>query len=432
MEADMKIQSTRISLVILCLTSVFFLFSCVRKEKVEGKGTVTITYAYFGDPRTLKGSTDTINLFMEKNPDINVKIEHMPGAVYSQKMLTEAAAGLMPDVLWMGPECSSYIEKGTLLNLKPLLEKDKEFNMDDFFLELFDAFQYKDGVYVIPVDFTTTVLYYNKDIFEKEGIAFPDETWDWEKLYDVAKKLTKDTDGDGRIDYYGLRGAPYYIFIIQNGGKILNEDFSKCLVDSEEAIEAIKFCNKLMREVSPRRAELREMGGSQFFITGRIAMHYGGRPAVATYRKFVEKFDWDVAPLPHGKKRAAQLWLGGFSISSRTKYPEAAWRLLKFLVGPEGQKIRTEVGESIPACKSVTFSPAFMGIHPPYNNQVFIDSLKYAYLHPTNKFMEGRRIQQIFNDYLELAYLGKITVEEACKKIKEETEKILEERKSEY
>ena len=46
-------------------------------------------------------------------------------------------------------------------------------------------------------------MYYNKDMFDKYKLPYPDETWDWDKYLEVAKKLTLDTNGDGQIDQWG-------------------------------------------------------------------------------------------------------------------------------------------------------------------------------------------------------------------------------------
>ena len=52
-------------------------------------------------------------------------------------------------------------------------------------------------LYGLPSDFSTIALVYNKDMFDKYGVPYPDDTWDWDKFLWAAKKFTKDTDGDG-------------------------------------------------------------------------------------------------------------------------------------------------------------------------------------------------------------------------------------------
>ncbi|WP_153057392.1 extracellular solute-binding protein, partial [Streptococcus suis] len=74
--------------------------------------------------------------------------------------------------------------------------------------------------YAIPKDFDTIGLWYNKKLFDEAGIPYPDDTWDWNKLKEVAKKLTK-PDGSQYGFGAGLSNQEgYYNFIYQNGGKV--------------------------------------------------------------------------------------------------------------------------------------------------------------------------------------------------------------------
>ena len=74
---------------------------------------------------------------------------------------------------------------------------------------------------------TSIALYYNKDMFDAAGIPYPDDTWDWAKLVEVGKQLTKDTDGDGTTDQWGFYTETtdmenYWSSLVwQNGGDIL-------------------------------------------------------------------------------------------------------------------------------------------------------------------------------------------------------------------
>ncbi|MCC9850777.1 extracellular solute-binding protein, partial [Streptococcus agalactiae] len=94
--------------------------------------------------------------------------------------------------------------------------------------------------YAIPKDYDTIGLWYNKKMFDAAGVSYPDETWDWNKLKEAAKKLTK-PDGS----QYGFL-APlhnqegYYNFVYQNGGTIITKD-KKSGYDDPKTVEALKY-----------------------------------------------------------------------------------------------------------------------------------------------------------------------------------------------
>ncbi|RKN76066.1 ABC transporter substrate-binding protein [Paenibacillus ginsengarvi] len=57
------------------------------------------------------------------------------------------------------------------------------------------------GIYGLPVFTTTLALYYNKDLFDKFGVAYPKDGMTWEDTYELARKMSRT---DGQLQYKGL------------------------------------------------------------------------------------------------------------------------------------------------------------------------------------------------------------------------------------
>ena len=117
---------------------------------------------------------------------------------YWDKLQTGIAGGAAPDVFAMdGPLFPDYQSRDVLLDLKPLIDRDG-YDLSQLADQGVADFTTADGgQYGIPRDLNTIVLYYNKDMFDAAGIPYPDDTWDWAKLIEVAKQLTKpDANGD--------------------------------------------------------------------------------------------------------------------------------------------------------------------------------------------------------------------------------------------
>src|SRR5438094_8990370 len=98
-----------------------------------------------------------------------------------------SAIAVSPDVLghccFTGPVLG---QQGQLISLDPLLKRDgKELPLADFIPALMEYWSTpKLGHYALPQSAYTMGLYYNRTVFKRKGIPFPDETWDWNKLRD--------------------------------------------------------------------------------------------------------------------------------------------------------------------------------------------------------------------------------------------------------
>ncbi len=102
-------------------------------------------------------------------------------------------------------------------------------------------------MYAFPYAWVTTVLYYNKDMFDKAQLAYPNDKWTWDDFLSAAKKLTLDTNGDGKTDQWGFwffgRYAHIEPWLYQNDGDILNKDKTQFAVN-ENGKEALKFFDR--------------------------------------------------------------------------------------------------------------------------------------------------------------------------------------------
>ena len=73
-----------------------------------------------------------------------------------------------------------------------------------------EAMRYRGKLVGLPTDFSTIVMFYNKDWFDRCGVPYPHDNWTWQEYLEIAHRLTRDTDGDGRIDVWGTSNQPVY------------------------------------------------------------------------------------------------------------------------------------------------------------------------------------------------------------------------------
>ena len=194
--------------------------------------------------------------YEKEHPDVDIEENYIPYAEYLSKINTMAAAGSMPDIFNL-PEGNVFEwgEKGALLDLKPLYDeagvKPSDVSVDAA------IFATDENVWSVGYNVTTICMYYNKELLEQNGIAFPSKDaaspWTWDEFVENAKKLTKDVNGNGpddagfdpdNIAVYGTMmptdWTKFIALLHTNGAGILNEDGTDLAISSDAGIEVIQ------------------------------------------------------------------------------------------------------------------------------------------------------------------------------------------------
>ena len=156
-----------------------------------------------GRPAGDQGQQAIVDAFHEANPKITVKVTVSDWEPYWDKLQTSIAGGDAPDVFAMdGPLFPDYQTRDVLLDLKPFIDRDG-YDLGQLADQAVADFTTPDGQFGLPRDLNVVALYYNKAMFDAAGIPYPDDTWDWAKLTDVAKQLTL-RDASGKTTQWGF------------------------------------------------------------------------------------------------------------------------------------------------------------------------------------------------------------------------------------
>jgi multiple sugar transport system substrate-binding protein len=325
---------------------------------------------------------------------------------YWDKLQTGIAGGAAPDVFAMdGPLFPDYQSRDVLLDLKPFIDRDG-YDLTQLADQGVADFTTEGGQYGLPRDLNVIALYYNKAKFDEAGVAYPDDTWDWAKLVEAAKQLTKDTDGDGTMDQWGFYTETtdmenYWLSTVwQNGGDVLAADGKSTVLGTDEAAGGIQFIQDLIwkEKVMADPAVFAETGDA--FEQGIAAMASNGSWLVPTFQ--AAGVDFGIAPLPSGPAgRFTSVNPTGAVVYKNSKSPDAAWEFVKYLASPAAQEQLMQLKASLPVSKEVLAGPyatSFEGA------QVFADSLEYAKLKPSfkgyNEFttiLQGELDENVFN-----------------------------------
>jgi multiple sugar transport system substrate-binding protein len=388
----------------------------------------------WGDVNEIKSVEKSLTQFEKLNPGISLKIIHARGSSeYRRKLQTMIAGGIPPDIMYVeATDFPGFVEKGIFYNLQPLIKKDKDFKVEDYYANLSKIFKYKGNIYGIPKDFATLVLYYNVSMFEKAGVQFPRRDWDWNDLLETSRNLTQDLDGDGKVDQFGIEVDPdisrWAAFLWQNGGKIYEEQTRRWVIASGDYlkanVETFQFLHDLIYKykVSPSPSLT---GEHYLFETGRVGMSLAGRWKCLRYKE-IKDFKWDIAELAKGKERASVLFTVCYAISRDCKNPQEAWRVLKFMAGKEGQIETANSGHAIPSLIRIAESDHFLkaGELPlELNHRANLTSVPYARplpLHP-----DWLLAQDIIKENIDKIFVNSFgTIEEILKDTEKELKKL--------
>jgi multiple sugar transport system substrate-binding protein len=365
------------------------------------------------------------------NPDVKLKAEWIPWQQYWQKLNASLNAGEgAPDVWNTAPTFYyQYVDLGQLLELDDLIKRD--LNVNDYWQRTLGQWRAPQGrgpFFGVPRNYVLSVIYYNKSLMDAAGAAYPDDTWSTDDLLETAQKVNNPT-GDPRTAVFGFdipgKGNRTFLdpLIYANGGRVLNEDLTECVINSESAIATIKWMQDLyqVHEVTPAPGFFEGLGNS--FQTGRVAMTVTGSWSVGSYRP-IRAFGWDIALFPKGSQsRVTYGGPDGFVISKQTKNPEGAWATLRHMIDDDSViSFYLENPGMVPIKKELANDARYISINPP-DLRVLLRSEPYMAADFNANYNEWQGVKV---NLLDEVWLGQKTPEDAAPEVENAINEILQ------
>ena len=310
-----------------------------------------ITFQAFGDAAEINVFKAVIAAYGEYNPDVKVNL--VPIAAQGDhltKLATDFAAGNPAEVFLINyRRYGQFAAAGVLEPLNDYLANSLTVKASDYYTQSLNAFTYNGTLQCIPQNISSLTVYYNKDMFVKNNVPLPTGNWTWDQFLSAAQALTKDTDGDGKTDTYGIatdlqliRLAP---LIWSNSGELVDnyQNPTDLLLDTPEAQEAFQWLVdlQLKHHVAPTQAEAASLPGADRFLQGKLGMWLASRADTPTFRT-IKDFIWDVAPMPMKDKPATILHSDAYCMAASIS-PEkkaATWDFIEFAQGPRPDRSR--------------------------------------------------------------------------------------------
>jgi multiple sugar transport system substrate-binding protein len=314
--------------------------------------TATLHFTYWGTDVERAAVDQTVRAFEAANPNITVNAEHIPNDEYMARLAAMFAAGDPPDVGYLlETHAALWASGGKVLDMTDVVRGDPL--LAERLPETY--YYYAPGKTIgTSTASETTLLFYNKDLFDQAGLPYPpsdpDEAWTWDEFLAAARRLTTDSAGrhpdepdfdPNMINVYGVtlddEWWAYYPFIYSNGGEIVNEDGTRLLLDSPEAVEAIQALADLMwvHHVAPTPIALQQLPTPDVLLqTGQLGMLIHGQWMLIDFAS-MDGLNYGVAVLPKLKEPKTMIFGSPTVIFAGTQHLEAAIQFYKYHNDPQ-------------------------------------------------------------------------------------------------
>lgn len=348
---------------------------------------VTIVYARGVD--TTPATDAVIEAFEEKYPNIKVEQREMPadtGQSHDQYVTALSSQSteidvFNADVIWP----AEFAQANYVLELDRFIERDG-INLDDYFPGTVAAAKFNGKQWAMPQFTDAGVFYYRTDIVEE-----PPATWD--ELIEMAGELKGEA---GTEHGYLMQAAQYeglitgaIEFIASYGGAVVDED-NNVVVDSPETVKALDKMHEIVTSdfVPENILNFMETETENAWIEGN-AVFARNWPYMMSSSNDEERSEVvdnvEMSRLPAGDEGTAAA-LGGWMtmINRYSEHPEEAWEFVKFISGPEGQKISAVEGSRAPTLKALYDDPEVQEVSSLFANPEFREVLESAVPRPVS------------------------------------------------
>ncbi|HZS87102.1 MAG TPA: sugar ABC transporter substrate-binding protein [Chloroflexota bacterium] len=371
-----------------CIVSALATFPSAHSSHAAGK--VTLTWETSDDPFWTSASQTVINAYTKLHPNVSVSLIKVPSANYDQKLFLQAASGTLPDVVRTSdgetvPLASHHI----LLDMQPFVNADPSFNVGDIYQNFLNLGRLpgQSGLYMMPFSADAVLMFYNKDMFDKAGVAYPTAKWTYQDFLKAAQKLTL-KDSSGKVTQWAISGAltgwwaTYAPWIRGFGGDVLTPDGKHSNLSSPGSLAGIQALADLVLKYKVEPGPSVVFPTDPFF-SGHAAMYFSVHGAVGAVQQAVgKKFRWDVQVMPSFPNGSRWNGMGtaGWAVSAGSKNRSAAWDIVKFVGSVQGQTALAKLGVTMPIRKSMLNNPVWKV--PGLNNQAFVQAIKTGMMPP--------------------------------------------------
>ena len=392
------------------------------KGGADSSGKTTLKMAVW-DKDKIAYLKPVIDEYKAKNSNVDIELLDISSAEYQDKLSVMLSGGSDDiDLITVkdSPGYSSMINKNQLEPLDSYISKD---NVKlDLYSGVSEQLKVNDKLYALPFRSDFSVLYYNKDVFDKAGIAYPTNDMTWTQYEELAKKVAS---GAGTNRVYGThdhtwRSIVQLPAVLDGKNTIIQKDYSFLKPYYEMALRMQK--DKVMMDYASLKTGSIHYSG--VFENSQTAMLPMGTWFIGTLMADKDKgttnVNWGIVKYPHADGVKPGTTVGtitSLAVNSKSIKKDAAWDFLKFFAGEEGAGIIAKTG-TIPAIKSGDIIKTIIsqkGYPSDEESKKALETVKTYLEMPVNA--KSSAVDTILNEEHDLIMTGSINVDDGLKEM---------------
>jgi multiple sugar transport system substrate-binding protein len=370
----------------------------------------TVTLAgWASSPEETAALNRTIGSFERLNKGFDVEYTPISGD-YDAAMLARFAAKRPPDVFYVdSADVPDYLP--ALEPLNGLISKTRNFSTKPFYQRLLSGFVVKGQIYGFPKDWSPLGTVANTAMLAKAGVSTPPTTW---VQFTQALQRLKSSNAvpGGAPACLSLDWARILPFVFQNNGAWFNATKTQSVIDSAQNNTTLAtYLGWIQRGLAQTPQQLGVGWCGEAIGKEKAAIVFEGNWIYGFLQKDFPNVKFTIYPMIRNKARGNLSFTVSYSIGKASTNKAAAWRLLRFLVGKQGQAVWT---------KNSGFLPSRSDVTAPAGRANFVKEAPFA---QPWQFIKGfDRVYDFAGKELEKAFEGDQSIDVTLRNIDRETE----------
>lgn len=414
-----------VALLLSAVMATSMLAGCGGSNDQAKNGKTTLTMACW-DSQQAPVMEKMGEAYTKENPNVEIDVQVTTWTEYWTKLEASVTGGTPADILWLNVlHIEEYVDAGIL---KDLTKVGEEISVREHYPEaLVDGYTVDGKLYAIPKDFDTNGIFFNKEIFDKAGVAYPTDGMTFDDFVAKCKELKEAGLDKGVYPTAINRNSgqtTYYSSVDANGGYLLSDDKTTSGWGETETIEAIRPWLQIVKDgLSPNLQQMSDTSPDAMFGAGKLAMYIAGNYMIPEFGSTLDLKNIGVVQRPTFNGKNTDIINGlGYAVAEGTKHEEEAMKFVAWLGGEEAMKIQAEGGVVISARNDA--QQLYLNAYPDMNLGIFLANLDQTKLFDFCKITS--ELSTIEKTYLDKAWTGEMELEEACKTIAQEEQPLLD------
>ena len=412
-----------IIVAVLVIASAIGIYEVVTHNNSVAKPTIIFS-GWASSGQEYKFDVNMTNLFNAAHPNVTVKFEPITSNYYGT-LSTDFSSNSAPGVFYIEnyavPEFGS---QGYLQNLTPVLTGNSSYNLSGFAPSILHTFYFKGGLYAAPKDWSPLLVYYNKNIFNAEHVAYPgNTTWNWTNMMKTLSQLKANESlaKSARINnvapmVVGPQVARALAFMHQSKGQWINQKGDAAVNNTTGFAAGMTFWyNMYAKGLAQLNSNFSAGWNGGDFSAGNIGMVVSGTWTVPVLNVSGSAFYNNMSEvgyyhMPENLTKATMMFNVGLGVNSALNGTQKwiADQFVQFFTGPSGEKTWVSKGLALPSRTAILNSTWYQSNFP---IQAYAgDQFPYAYgwNYNTTNFVAAEH--EVHNIYANV-FAGKISIQ---------------------